>query len=122
MALPRDLSKPWLWNRVYPILSRINRAPGCYAVCVRGELVYIGQSMNLHARFVKHGLCVGADGFRTRWGHFVQGELKVKIAYGRKFGDWLMREVRLIRRLRPRFNVKIYGGETSYDNAIEQAE
>lgn len=102
------------WSRVYPVLSRIMHAPGCYAIFIYGELVYIGQSVNLHLRFRRWGFCRRtANGQVTPWGTFPAGSLKVKVAYSRKVGDWAMREVRLVRRLRPQFNEIRFTGRES---------
>jgi hypothetical protein len=98
------------WNLVYPLLSRISSNAGCYAIYIGGSLVYIGQSGNLRLRFRRWGFCKRElDYFITPWGDVRVGDLKVKVAYSRKFGDWVMRELRLIRRLRPKFNKILYG-------------
>ena len=68
------MTKKHRWNYVYPVLGRIDHAPGFYAVV---------------------------------------GSLKIKVAYSRKYGDWAMRELRLVNRLRPRFNSIHYIGKES---------
>lgn len=102
------------WKLVYPLLSRIEHAPGCYAIYIDNQLAYIGQSVNLHLRFRRWGFCRRiSDSFDTPWGLVPVGSLKVKVAYSRKFGDWAMRELRLVRRLRPRLNTIRYSGRES---------
>jgi hypothetical protein len=57
---------------------------------IDGEIVYIGSTANLQQRM------------RTPWG---KGRLTLKYAISKRYGDWLMREARLIGRLRPPHNV-----------------
>lgn len=103
------------WVLTFPVLSRIDHAPGLYAVYIDGELVYVGQSVNLHLRFRRWGFCRRNHNGEhcTPWGLFAAGRLKIKVAYSRKYGDWAMRELRLVRRLKPRFNTIQYAGRES---------
>jgi hypothetical protein len=84
------------------------QAPGCYAIFLDGELVYIGQSERVRGRLWKYQmhLNIFADargpGIVTPWGSaFV---VTIKFKRSRRYGDWLMREARLIRKLQPRGN------------------
>lgn len=101
-------------------------AAGCYVVLcdpkfdpVLGKppgtcVLYVGQSTNLRARFRQHALSVPQmpakfrhlpypAGFTsTPWGVFEN--VRVKYRPSVRYGDWAMVELRLIRRLRPRFN------------------
>lgn len=88
--------------------------PGCYAVYHDAHLVYVGSSLSLRRRVRKY-----FPGSRRRQdnGGSAQRQLSpttsviVKVAGSRREGDWLMREHRLIRRLRPRDNRVLYGGK-----------
>lgn len=69
----------------------------CYAVYIDDELVYIGQTENLMCRFQQHrakGIVKGVP-----WGSFY-----IKAKLPRRYGEWAMTELRLIKRLRPRLN------------------
>jgi excinuclease UvrABC nuclease subunit len=93
------------WTQVPPggATSR-PRLPGCYAVYVAGELVYIGSCLDFRKRLTQHKFrCSYSGGVFTPWGVF-EGVV-IKIRTFRRFGEWLMVEARLIRRLHPRFNV-----------------
>ena len=74
-------------------LSHVPMAPGCYAIYHDGELVYIGSSQRLAERLDTHP-------------HRVIGDVavRIKIALSRRKGEGLMREFRLIQRLRPSLN------------------
>lgn len=76
---------------------------GVYVVYADGVLIYIGQSANVRARIGRHKIRLTLHNqYHTPWGHF--NRLLVKVSYCRRFGEWAMREMRLIRRLRPREN------------------
>lgn len=78
---------------------------GCYVIYLNGELSYVGQTKNLRARIAAHVYAYRpeSDSYLTRWGEMKQ--VDVKAHFGLRYGDWLMREARLIRRLRPRLNI-----------------
>jgi hypothetical protein len=75
---------------------------GCYVLYLDELLAYVGQSSNLQWRIAIHekNLREHLDGRR----------LTVKIRYSRKYGDWAMVELRLIRRLKPPYNSTGVGG------------
>jgi hypothetical protein len=84
-------------------------------VYFEGRVVYVGSSTDLSKRVrqyfrVNRGIrSYDDDGvaphFETPWGHVHDGTLvRVKVKPSRQNGDWLMREWRLIGRLRPIFN------------------
>lgn len=78
---------------------------GCYAFYVDGVLSYIGQTRNLRGRLGMHNVRPGYFGeYITPWGPCRSVGLKVKL--GTRYGEWAMREIRLINRLRPRFNAR----------------
>lgn len=70
--------------------------PCCYALVHDGLVVYVGQTLNLRARFYAHTLPKGIGA----------GSLVLKAKFGEKYGDWAMREARLINRLRPKYNIR----------------
>ena len=97
----------WEWapeeNHCFPDI------PACYAIYCDGELVYIGQSYRLSSRLSSYHIHINIWGtasdpriWATPWGQFET--VRVKFKRSRRYGDWLMREARLIRRLQPRFN------------------
>jgi excinuclease UvrABC nuclease subunit len=102
---PRAGVAPFAW-RVLPIGRRPPRAGGVYAFFIDGALAYIGQSANLEARLrhyqARHDY---GDGFFSKWGSHKHLVIKIKI--GRRFGEWAMREQRLIRRLSPPLNQRL---------------
>lgn len=68
----------------------------CYCIFSADEtLLYVGQTLNLKTRFYQHK----ASGAFPK-------DAYIKIRCGDKYGDWAMREARLIRRLRPSLNVR----------------
>ena len=70
----------------------ISSEGGVYAIYVSGELVYIGSSGNLRRRVAKH--------FTLRHWSYEDAVVKVSLCYE----NWLGRERRLVKRLRPRDN------------------
>lgn len=87
------------WS-TYDCIPVLPRAPGVYAIYLDGRLAYIGQTVDLRNRLAEHRLRDGyAKNVHTEWGTFKT--LVLKISLSRGYGDWAMRELRLIRRLRP---------------------
>lgn len=83
----------------------------CYAVYLDGVLRYIGSTSDLRNRFTGHGFrhSYGRT-FITPWGEFdLPLSITIKYSPSRRHGDWLMREARLIRRLKPSFNKRLKG-------------
>lgn len=86
--------------RSYSIRPVLPRSPGVYAIYLDGRLAYIGQSVDLRNRLSEHRIRQGYDhNVHTDWGTFKT--MQIKISFSRRYGDWAMRELRLIRRLRP---------------------
>lgn len=80
--------------------------PGVYAIYVDGELVYIGQSVNIRNRLKMHNIRYSyGNSIIVPWGDGRCKTCHVKVSYSKKYGDWAMRELRLIKRLKPKFNV-----------------
>lgn len=92
-------------SHVFPRLA-LPRCAGVYAVYFDNELVYIGQSWNVAARFSEHSIRYGyGRNIITPWIDLPDHtEVKVKVKRTRRLGDWAMDEIRLINRLRPQFN------------------
>ena len=89
------------YNPTWPM--SIPALPGCYVVYVDGKPVYVGQSKDVRKRIQGHGFrdSLGGSIF-TPWGYFK--ECYIKVRFASKYGDWAMRELRLIHRLQPAFN------------------
>jgi excinuclease UvrABC nuclease subunit len=81
--------------------------PCCYAIYADGELVYIGQTVDLKSRMANHVVWNGTQeqAGKKRWGH--ASVLIVKARFSDRLGDWLMREARLISRIKPSGNTKL---------------
>jgi hypothetical protein len=91
-------SGTWLGDR---LLDR----PGVYAVYGDGELLYVGSSSVSVLFRIHNGHCIGPcfnGRAATPWGTY--DTVIIKHSYSRRAGDWLMREYRLINRLRPWWN------------------
>lgn len=82
--------------------TRLRNDPGVYVIFGDGAVVYVGSSTHVAGRLKEHGLRRCHSGVTTPWGTFEC--VLVKVAYTRRFGDWLMREARLIHRLNPTGN------------------
>lgn len=83
---------------------------GCYVIYFDGAIGYIGQSVCLSTRISQyriHRNIFGGKEWVTPWGSFDSVVIKFKL--GRRYGDWLMREARLIRRLKPPMNTHGHG-------------
>jgi excinuclease UvrABC nuclease subunit len=84
----------------------IPAAAGVYVIYFGEEIVYIGQSNNMRARFARHNVRYGYwREIITPWGE-ISADISVtaKIRISRRYGDWAMWELRLIHRLKPKFN------------------
>jgi len=88
--------------------------PGVYAVYFDNALVYIGSTNNLKNRFSCHYFrYVHAKNIHTPWQDIPNSTvITVKFRATKKLGEWAMREVRLIYRLRPLFNTHHKGRKT----------
>jgi hypothetical protein len=76
---------------------------GCYAIYCDKRLVYIGQAGNVRKRISSYRIQYGySSSIYTPWGTCLN--VVIKISKSRRYGDWAMKELRLIRRLKPVFN------------------
>lgn len=91
------------WVTFDPCMSIIPTAPACYVIYLDGALSYVGQASNLRKRLSSYQIrpSYGASTI-TPWGAFET--VSVKARFASRFGDWAMREARLIQRLQPSLN------------------
>lgn len=80
--------------------KQLPRVPACYVAYLDGKLVYVGQTCDLYKRFYQHNIRFGySDYVITPWGNCKKVTIKYRLS--RKYGDWAMTELRLIKRLQP---------------------
>ena len=93
------------WRSFSPVQPcNLPPEPACYVLLLDGVAVYVGQTVNLRTRFYKHAIRpVGEEEYSSGWG-VLRGYLTMKVRFGARYGDWAMREARLINKLSPRFN------------------
>jgi hypothetical protein len=94
------------WGIFYPLRARtfgLPRSPACYCICFGRKLIYIGSSVNLHARAHGHTFKKSRrkDEIKTEWGICNRNDLVIKYKTFRDNGEWLALEYRLIKRLHP---------------------
>lgn len=87
--------------------------PGVYVFIRNGRAIYVGQSTNLRARLAQYRggqvyLGNPMDVPPVWRDHPIGDNSTLKISTSKRYGDWLMRELRLIRRLRPHYNLAGY--------------
>ena len=82
----------------------IRNDPGVYVFYdLSRKVLYIGSSAKVGNRVRGHyQIGYGSDVQTKKWGTF--DDIVIKVSYSRKYGDWAMRELRLIRKLKPLFN------------------
>lgn len=106
--IPRQPNRRgWTVHNDSSFLSDFRSEPGCYVVIASGVVQYVGSSNNVRRRMDAHGTFrwLHGAGVETPWGIFTSVHFIIKVRYSTKYGDWAMRELRLIRRLRPLLNV-----------------
>lgn len=104
------------WHYTIPIKPYdVPQEPGVYAIYIDRVLVYIGQSTNLFQRLCSYNINFArySDSIETPWGNGFKVHCKYSLSS--RYGDWLMREARLIRRLQPSGNKR--GNKTWRANA-----
>lgn len=98
------------WIRTNPMYSFEFPAalPPCvYVVFGDGRPLYVGQTMNLRARFRDHALRYSYDNrVITPWDVPRPKDAWLKVRFSVAWGDWLMWEARLIRKLQPVGNIR----------------
>lgn len=81
------------------------KGAACYAIYLDGLLTYVGSTENLRVRVGNHVKIPRYSAlFDTPWGR--ARCVTVKFRPSRKYGDWVMHELRLIRRLQPTGNTR----------------
>ena len=80
--------------------------PCVYAFYFNEKLVYIGQTNNFTKRYHVHHFYKEGSFWITKWGNFV--DFYIKIKYPIKFGEESMIEKRLIERLKPKYNKRVF--------------
>lgn len=78
------------------------RCAACYVFIVDNRCVYVGSTVNMNVRMRAHRN-PARDRTPIPWKH---QDILVKYRPSKKYGDWLMLELRLIRRLKPVGNQK----------------
>lgn len=104
------------WQSFDPTWRRsVAPRPGCYVILLGGKAIYVGQSESVQRRITRYafrnvpGHEQMHDGHTaTPWGyfHWRDGKITGKVRYAIKFGEHLMAEARLIRKLKPRLNIR----------------
>src|SRR5690242_8942280 len=84
--------------------KRFASVAGVYAIFQADRLLYIGSSINIRSRIWAHLATARFIG--------VKG-LSVKYKKSQRYGDWLMTEARLLKRLRPRLNKVVFSRNVS---------
>lgn len=94
------------WTTYEFPFRRLPRTAGVYAIYFERELVYIGQTWDIGSRLAEHAIRFGyGRNIITPWGDLPDHtRIMIKVKRSRRLGDWAMDEIRLIQRLRPRFN------------------
>lgn len=94
------------WRKFDPAdYQALPDAPVVYVFLVDERVVYVGETKSLRSRMRGYSIKQAAGwGFFTPWGRATN--LTAKFAPSRKYGDWAMRELRLIRRLQPVWNIR----------------
>lgn len=79
------------------------RGAGTYVIYSNGVVVYVGSSRQVRHRIQAHRLDVEYGVRASEWTKYPN--LIGKAKPSERLGDWAMREIRLIHRLRPPLNV-----------------
>jgi predicted GIY-YIG superfamily endonuclease len=77
-----------------------------YVIYLNEQLAYVGHTNNLYQRLLTHRIGFGKHYWNTRWGQFA--DLYIKAKFPRKLGAEAMIEKRLINRLKPKYNKRLY--------------
>lgn len=86
-------------------MESLPNAPCCYVLYFDRRLVYVGSTESLSKRIKGHvEYARYSAGYTTAWGYC--NSVIVKAKFPNYYGQWLMTEFRLIRRLKPLFNIK----------------
>jgi excinuclease UvrABC nuclease subunit len=86
--------------------NKLPNSPATYVIYFNNDMVYIGSSKDIRNRFSGHGFRYGyARNIITPW-HEIHDSVAITLKYKitKKMGEWSMREIRLIHKLKPLFN------------------
>jgi hypothetical protein len=89
------------------VLNPMPTVAAVYAIYYDGALMYVGSSVDVRNRFFLHNFrhTYGKGDLHTPWDDISdETHVTVKIKPTRRWGDFLMFEARLIRRLKPPMN------------------
>jgi len=106
-----------------PNYADVECRPGVYAIYGDGVLLYVGSSENLKTRLHSHKfewVHYSTSVMHPEWGWFKSGH--IKYSYSVRAGDWLMREHRLIKRLKPPKNIRGIEGRHRRRKAVARGE
>jgi len=80
--------------------------PCVYVVYFDDHPVYVGQTNRLSNRFNEHKFRFGyGNEIITPWGDIhKRTRISLKAKFSERYGDWAMWEIRLIRKMQPKFN------------------
>lgn len=93
-------NKPSRWEEFEgPRLLRLPNTAGVYVIMITGLVYYVGQSRRLRDRLENRFYDLGNGETMTPWGKRLG--VVVKISRSKRYGEELMREARLIKRLQP---------------------
>lgn len=97
----------WKKFGLFPDKSVLPNKPCVYGVYFNDVLVYIGQTNSLSNRFGGHAFRYGyGKNIHTPWQDMPDHtRIDIKAKFSEKLGDWAMWEIRLIRRIKPMFNI-----------------
>lgn len=79
-------------------------APAVYIAMEGKRVIYVGQTGNFRKRIPAHNIVFNPAEMTwfTPWGEFK--DFRIKVSTGGLYGSWAMRELRLIKKLKPEFN------------------
>jgi predicted GIY-YIG superfamily endonuclease len=87
--------------------TKLPNSPCTYCLIVDGEVIYIGSTRRLKSRFYEHKIRYGfARNIILPWLTVPDtSKVVLKIKKTIKYGDWVMDEMRLIKKLQPKYNL-----------------
>lgn len=97
------------WSEHNPLPTcNLNNNPCVYCVKIDGKIVYVGSTRRLRSRFYEHKFRYGyGKEIILPWRDVEYDQaLSIKIKKSTRYGDWAMDEMRLIKRLKPIYNIQ----------------
>jgi excinuclease UvrABC nuclease subunit len=95
-------------------------APAVYCVKVDGVVIYVGSTRRLKTRFYEHKIRHGyGNNIILPWlSVSAKKAVTVKFKVSKIYGDWVMDEMRLIKKLAPIYNVMHKNPRKNYGGAL----